>query len=90
MGLDRSLSGQNPKLDRGPVQGQMLNHGLDQGSVQNGSGSDCGSGLNRGKPNYEANTKGSKQLCAPDASTPNPSKCAHVQKTCTNCKKIQP
>ena len=31
MGLDKSLSGQNHKLDCGPVQGQMLNHGLDRG-----------------------------------------------------------
>jgi hypothetical protein len=49
-GSDKSIFGLNPKLDCGPVRGQMLNHGLDQGPVQKGSGSDRGSGLNRGKP----------------------------------------
>ena len=52
-GLDKSISGLNPKLDCGLVQGQMLNHGLDQGPVQKGSGSNCGSGLNRGKPSND-------------------------------------
>jgi hypothetical protein len=49
-GSDKSISGLNPKLDCGPVQGQMPNHGLDQGPVQKGSGSNRGSGLNCGKP----------------------------------------
>ena len=49
-GLDKFISGLNPKLDCGPVQGQMPNHGLDQGPVQKGSGSNRGSGLNCGKP----------------------------------------
>jgi hypothetical protein len=41
-GPDKSISSLNPKLNCGPVRGQTLNHGLDQGQVQKGSGSNCG------------------------------------------------